>query len=138
MRSIEPLATTLLRTTIIAMAAGAAIGRWTHGIVAWPLGTLCAFWPSLGGHYVELWYLTSLRPRLERTRSRLVIARLATWFAAGVAFVRCMALTADLLAPQRAQWPAWWLAGIGFVVIELVVHALLQLRGRPSFYNGRG
>jgi hypothetical protein len=29
-------------------------------------------------------------------------------------------------------------AGAAFIAIELVVHFILQLRGAPSFYNGRG
>jgi hypothetical protein len=50
-----------------------------------------------------------------------------------------MALTAILLAGFRAaRWPAWWLGGVALIGLELVVHVLLQLRGRPSFYNGRG
>ena len=38
---------------------------------------------------------------------------------------------------RPARWPAWWLGGLAFIGIELLAHLLLQLRGRPSFYNGR-
>jgi len=30
------------------------------------------------------------------------------------------------------------LGGLAFIGIELVTHLVLQLRGRPSFYDGRG
>ncbi len=36
------------------------------------------------------------------------------------------------------RWPAWWLGGLAFIGIELVAHLALLLRGRPSFYDGRG
>ena len=50
-----------------------------------------------------------------------------------------MGLTAMTLAEFRPpHWPAWWLGGLAFIGIELVTHLVLQLRGRPSFYNGRG
>jgi hypothetical protein len=50
-----------------------------------------------------------------------------------------MDLTAMALTGFRpAQWPAWWLGGLAFIGLELVVHLVLQLRGQPSFYNGRG
>jgi len=39
---------------------------------------------------------------------------------------------------RPVRWPAWWLGGLAFIGIELTVHLLLLLRGRPSFYNGRG
>jgi hypothetical protein len=35
-------------------------------------------------------------------------------------------------------WPAWWIGGVAFIGVELVAHFVLSLRGRPSFYNGRG
>jgi hypothetical protein len=37
-----------------------------------------------------------------------------------------------------ARWPARRIAGLGFIGIELVADLALPLRGRPSFYNGRG
>jgi len=50
-----------------------------------------------------------------------------------------MRLTAMALRSYRmARWPAWWIAGRAFMGIELVAQLALQLRGRPSFYNGRG
>jgi hypothetical protein len=29
-------------------------------------------------------------------------------------------------------------AGVAFIGVELVAHAVLQARGRPSFFTGRG
>jgi hypothetical protein len=50
-----------------------------------------------------------------------------------------MVLTAMALAGFRpAHWPAWWLGRLAFVGIELAVHLVLQLRGRPGFYGGNG
>ena len=50
-----------------------------------------------------------------------------------------MLLTAIALTGfHPTRWPAWWLGGLAFIAIELVAQLPLQLRGRPSFYNGRG
>jgi hypothetical protein len=50
-----------------------------------------------------------------------------------------MILTAMAFSRFRAaHLPAWWFGGIAFIGIELLAHLALQLRGRPSFYNGRG
>jgi hypothetical protein len=81
---------------------------------------------------VELWFLNWLRPRLPIASSVRIAARLVLWFVAGIALAIGMALTA------RAHWPAWWLGGIAFADLELLVHLALQLRSRPSFYNGCG
>jgi hypothetical protein len=50
-----------------------------------------------------------------------------------------MRLSIVALARVRlAHWPAWRLGGFAFIVIELVAHFVLQLGGRPNFYNGLG
>jgi len=50
-----------------------------------------------------------------------------------------MVLTAFALGGIRlTHWPAWWLAGVVFIGVELVAHTVLRARGRPSFFNGRG
>ena len=72
-------------------------------------------------------------------RGLQVAARVGVWFVGGVGLAIGMGLTAMALAGFRpAHWPAWWLGGLAFIGIELVTHLVLQLRGRPSFYNGRG
>jgi len=135
----EPLLTTLLRTGVIAVVVGAVLARWSGGLARWPTATLLALWPSFGGHWVELWFLNWVRPRLPDTRQVQIVARRAVWFAGGIGLALGMDLTAMGLAgfaPER--WPAWWLGGLAFIGIELVVHLVLRLLGRPDFYDGRG
>jgi len=136
----EPLHTTLARTVAIALVLGAIVVRWRGGGVArWPLATLLILWFSFGGHWVELWFLNWLRPRLSIARAAQVWARLAVWFVGGCILALGMDLTAMAFTGFRpAQWPAWWLGGLAFIALELVVHLVLQLRGQPSFYHGRG
>ena len=136
----EPVHSTLARTTAIAVVLGAVLVRWWGGGLArWPLATLLVLWFSFGGHWVELWFLNWLRPRLSISRGAKVGARLAVWFVGGCGLALGVDLTAMALAGFRpAQWPAWWLGGLAFIGLELMVHLVLQLRGQPSFYNGRG
>jgi hypothetical protein len=135
----EPLRTTLFRTGTIAMVVGAVLARSWGGLARWPLAILLVLWPSLGGHWVEVWFLNSLRPRLFTAYGVQVAARVAVWFVGGIGLAIGMRLTAMALGSYRmARWPAWWIAGLAFIGIELLAHLALQLRGRPSFYNGRG
>lgn len=100
---------------------------------------LLVLWPSFGGHWVEIWFLNWLRPRLAISRGLQIAARVGVWFVAGIGLAIGMELTARALAGFRpARWPAWWIGGLAFVGIELVAHPALRLRGRPNFYNGRG
>jgi hypothetical protein len=135
----EPLLTTVARNGAIALVAGAVLALRWGGLARWPIAVLLMLWPSFGGHLVELWFLNYLRPRIPAARAVQVGIRVAVWFIAGIGLALAMRLTAMTLAGVRpAHWPAWWLGGLAFIGIELAVHLVLQLRGRPGFYNGRG
>jgi hypothetical protein len=124
---------------MIAIVAGAVLARLWGGLARWPMATLLMLWPTFGGHWVEVWFLNKLRPRLSTARGLQVAARVAVWFAGGAGLAIGMCLTATALAGFRpARWPAWWLGGLAFIGIELVTHLVLQLRRLPSFYNRRG
>jgi hypothetical protein len=135
----EPLRTTAVRTGSIAAVGGALLAHWWGGLARWPVAMLLMLWPSLGGHWVELWFLNWLRPRLSVARAVQVVARVAVWFIGGSALALGMGLTAMALGGvEAARWPAWWVGGLAFIGVELVAQFVVQLRGRPSFYNGRG
>jgi hypothetical protein len=134
----EPLRTTLLRTGAIALVIAVALSRGRVNRL--PIATLLALWPAFGGHWLELFFLNYLRPRLPIARPVQIAARILVWFIGGVLLTLGMQLTATAIA--RAGWPArapvWWIGGIGFIGVELITHLALQLRGLASFYNGRG
>ena len=137
----EPARVTILRTGLIAIVGGGVIARFSR--VPWPFLTLLVLWPSLGGHWVEVWFLNWLRPRLPATRDMQVAARVLVWFVGGVGLMICRGLTATALDSSGrmrwpARWPAWWLGGLTFIGVELLAHLVLKLRGRPNFYDGRG
>jgi hypothetical protein len=103
------------------------------------LATLLVLWPSFGGHWVEIFFLNWLRPRVSAARGVQVAARIGAWFVGGVVLAMGMWLTARVLGGfHPALWRLWWIGGVGFIGVELVAHLGLHLRGRPSFYNGRG
>lgn len=135
----EPFGSVILRTGAIAFVAGAAFATFSGSLSRSPLAALLALWPSFGGHWVELWFLNRLRPRLSTGRGVQVAARVFVWFIAGIVLAIAMRSTLLVLAKYRpADWPVWWLGGFAFIAIELVAHLALQLRGRPNFYNGLG
>jgi hypothetical protein len=135
----EPLRIAMLRTGMIAIVVGAVLARWWGGMARWPMATLLVLWPSFGGHWVEIWFLNWLRPRLSIARGLHGCGSL--W---GV--VRWWHRSRSWNGSDRngaTGVPAGALAclvarGTRLHRNELVTHLALQLRGRPSFYNGRG
>ena len=134
----EPLSATLTRTVGIALVIGGVVAHQWGGLRRWPMATALILWPALGGHWLELWFLTWLRPRLPEARGVQLAVRIAVWFIGGVVLALGMGLTAIAFTARRpAPWVTWWMAGFAFIGIELVAHAILQARGRPSLFNGR-
>jgi hypothetical protein len=96
-------------------------------------------WFSLGGHWVEVGFLNFVRLRISEGRGAQVGVRILAWFLGGSVLALGMGLTAMGLGVRSGTWGfVWWVGGIAFVGIELVAHLVLHLRGRPSFYDGRG
>ena len=132
----EPLRVTLTRTVGIAAIVGALVALSMHDVRRWPALTLVFLWPSFGGHWIDLWYLNWLRPRLPSNRSTQRAAHVATWFVGGVLLGIGVRVTANaLLAHPSLAWLTWWRAGAAFVAIELAAHVALHLRGMPGFYH---
>ena len=134
----EPLRDTLIRTGAIALIAGTVFSLSTRGRVSWPIAVLVMLWPSLGGHFLELGFLNWLRPRIPDERGVQLAVRLATWFTGGVLLAVLMSLTARMLVGRPVRALPWWIAGFGFIAIELLAHLGLRARGRPSVYDGLG
>lgn len=138
----EPLRATLIRNGVIAICVATVIVMTTPGsnrAHRWMVAVILLLWPTFGGHCLEVGFLDWLRPRLPESGLVQRAARLAAWFLGGCALGACMLLTARVLNEgQVMRWPAWWVPGAAFVGIELIVHGGLQLRGMPSFFNGRG
>ena len=134
----EPLRVTLLRTGSIALVLGAALAFWRGGWRNWPIATLLVLWFSFGGHWVELFFLNWLRPRLPDTRAVQVGARMCVWFVGGIVLAMGMKWSAELFGYRPVAWPAWWSGGLAFIGVELIVHLVMHLTARPNFYNGRG
>jgi hypothetical protein len=115
------------------------LAKFTGGMGRWPVTFVLVLWPSFGGHAVDIFFLNWLRPRIPAARGVQIIARLAVWFAGGVMIGQGVAYTAILLGALRTeQLPAWWSAGVAMIGVEFIAHFALQLRGVPSFWNGRG
>lgn len=135
----EPFRVTLTRTVSIALVAGAAVALAAGDLRRWPAVSLLMLWPAFGGHWIDLLFLNGLRPHLPANRLIHRLSRLLVWFLGGIALAAGAQLTARALFDRPPLfWLTWATAGLAFVGIELVAHAALHLRGRPSFYNGLG
>ena len=132
----EPLRVTLVRTGLVGLVVGLIAARVQSQRASWPQWTVFALWFSFGGHWVELFFLNWFRPRLASARLSQITGRLFTWLIGGTVLMVGARITASSLSAHAMRLPPWWLGGPVFLGLELLVHALPQLRGQANFYNG--
>jgi len=128
----EPLRATLLRTVLIALVVGVVVGR----AASWLPWTAFALWLTFGGHWVEVFFLNWLRPRLPAERWAQIGGRLLIWIVGGTVLMVGARATALALGIPAMRVPPWSLGGPILVGLELFVHGLAQLRRQPNLYNG--
>lgn len=134
----EPLRRTLARNVALAAGVGVVFALQRHQLrLLLPIAAL-ALWFSLGGHYVELAFLDGLRGRFSQGRLAQAGLRLLVWFGGGVVLYVLMAASARILPLEPPPLRMWWYGGLLLIGVELAVHGLLAVRGRPNFYSGRG
>jgi hypothetical protein len=137
-RVTEPFSRALARNVTIAAVVALVVALVRRDLtLLLPVATL-AMWFSLGGHYVELAFLNGVRGRLHSDYWTQAIGRLMVWSAGGALLYAGMSATARLLWAEAWFLKPWWFGGLAFPAIELAVHAVLALRRRPNFYDGRG
>jgi hypothetical protein len=134
----EPLRRTLARNVALAAGVGVVFALQGHSLRLLLPITALALWFSLGGHYVELAFLNGLRARLSKGRLTHVALRLVVWFAGGAVLYVLMAASAWILPLEAPPLRMWWYGGLLLIGVELAVHGLLAMRGKPNFYSGRG
>jgi hypothetical protein len=131
----EPLRVTLLRNGLIGLVVGLVVARVQRQPASWAAWTAFALWFSFGGHWVELFFLNWVRPRLNSARGAQIAGRMVIWLVGGTVLMVGARITVLFFSPSM-RLPPSWLGGPVLVCVELLAHALLQLRGRPNFYNG--
>lgn len=129
---------TLTRATLVAGALAFVFLPLLprQGAFGWDLLDVftLAFCFTFMGHYVDR--LLAQVPGIGEGAGRLV--RMAGWFAGGL---WCYVVGRYLwirYGRDPGELPSLIWGGVFFVVFELVRHAVLQARGRPSFFSPEG
>jgi hypothetical protein len=131
----EPFLTTLARNTIAAglLAIVFLFALPRHGNLLWDYVDVftLAFCFTFLGHYVDALLLRVREIELGAGR----IIRVLGWFAGGLWCYIVGRWLWNLYGRDPHDLPRLVWGGVFFVVLELIAHAGLKARGRPSFYD---
>jgi hypothetical protein len=124
---------TLLAVPLALLMYGTVLRH--QGSLAWDLldAFTLAFSFTYVGHWVEVLLLKI--PGIDTPTGKVI--RVVGWFAGGLWCYELARWLLLLYGRSTAELPPLLWGGLFFVGLEFVVHALLQMSGRPNFYSGQ-
>ena len=136
---IQTVIRTILTTTIIAI-----ILFWLHlfpsGInskvslfeMIWSVVFCIVF----GGHWLELLFINQIKFALPKNITLLYFTRFVYWFLCAIPLFFMAGLINNLFSHKTETLGHWWAFGGFYIGIQLVMHAIMQIKTKKSFYNG--
>jgi hypothetical protein len=142
-KNTEPFAQTIIRT-IVTTTIIAVILYWAHIFPSGGRSKLSIFemiWSAVfcivfGGHWLELIFINRLKFALPQSILLLYFVRIAYWFLCSIPLFFAAELIANLFSDNTVYLGHRWMFGFFYIGIQLIMHAIMQIRFKKSFYNG--
>jgi hypothetical protein len=136
---IQTIIRTILTTTIIAV-----IINWLHIFPSGEKSKLTLFemiWSVVfcivfGGHWLELMFINYIKFAIPKNILLLYFIRIAYWFLCSIPLFFMANLINNLFSRKTGHLGHWWTFGFFYIGIQLLMHAIMQIRFKKSFYNG--
>jgi len=142
-KNTEPFIQTVIRT-IVTTTIIALIIYWSQIFPSGEKSKLTLFemiWSAIfcivfGGHWLELVFINRLKFALPKSISAFYFVRIAYWFFCSIPLFFVAQLIASLFSGNTVYLGHWWTFGFFYIGIQLIMHAIMQIRFKKSFYNG--
>jgi len=142
-KNTEPLIQTVIRT-ILTTTIIAFILYWLHIFPSGGKSKLTQFemiWSIVffivfGGHWLELVFINHIKFALPKNISLLYFVRISYWFLCSIPLFLMMSLINNLFSHKTGNLGHWWIFGFFYIGIQLLMHAIMHIRYKKSFYNG--
>ena len=136
---IQTFIRTILTSTIIAVIIfslhlfpAVEKSKITLFVMIWSI----VFSVVFGCHWLELVYINRLKFTLPANVFLLYGIRIGYWFLCAIPLFLIMNLIIEIFSYKPFYPGFWWKFGLFYIGIQLIMHALMQLRFTKSFYNG--
>jgi len=142
-KNTEPFIQTVIRT-VVTTTIIAVILIWLHIFPSGEKSKLALFemiWSAIfcivfGGHWLELLFINHIKFALPKSILLLYATRIAYWFLCSIPLFFMAEFVINLFSDKTAHLGQWWRFGFFYIGIQLLMHAIMQIRFKKSFYNG--
>ena len=88
------------------------------------------------GHWLELLFVNYIKFALPESILVIYFLRISYWFLCAIPIVFLVNLICNLFSHKTGQLVNWWEFGLSYIGIQLLMHLIMHLRFKKSFYNG--
>jgi len=138
-RFVQTVIRTIVTTTIIAVIVillhvfpSGERSKLTIFAIIWS----AVFCIVFGGHWLELLFIDQIKFSLPKNILMLYFIRIAYWFLCSIPLFFMADLIIKLFSNNTAHLGHWWTFGFFYIGIQLLMHAIMHIRFKKSFYNG--
>jgi len=136
---IQTVIRTILTTTIIAVILY-CLHVFPPGdkskLMLFEMIWLIVFCIVFGGHWLELVFINRIKFALPKNILLLYCIRICYWFLCSIPLFFIADFIYNLFSHNRGGLGHWYTFGFFYIGIELLMHAIMQIRLKKSFYNG--
>lgn len=142
-KNTEPFVQTVIRT-ILTTTIITVILSWLHifpsgdksKLTLFEMIWLIVFSIVFGGHWLELMFINQIKFALSKNIVLLYFIRIGYWFLCSIPLFFIANLINDLFSHKTGHLGHWWTFGFFYIGIQLLMHAIMHMRFKKSFYNG--
>jgi hypothetical protein len=136
---IKTVIRTILTTTIIAVILY-CLHVFPSGdkskLTLFEMIWLIVFCIVFGGHWLELVFINYIKFALPKNILVLYFVRIVYWFLCSIPLFLIADLINNLFSHRTGHLGHWWAFGFFYIGIELLMHGLMHISFKKSFYNG--
>ena len=139
----EPILHVLLRTSLTAVILASIFnykelfaGDFSSKMKLLGIESAATMCFVFGGHWLEIFFINFLKNYLPKNLFVLYPVRIAYWYISAIPLYFLYHYVSNFLTGKNYEIGNWWMIGITYIFIEMVMYGILFLLMRKSFWNG--
>ena len=91
---------------------------------------------TFGGHWTEILFINYLKFYLPKNLAALYTSRIIMWYATAIVLFFISQYVFNSLSGGNETIGGWWTFGFLYILIQMIIHGIIHLQIKKSFWNG--
>ena len=139
----EPLWRTILRTSVTATILTVIFyfgdifqEQEANKMRVFGIGWMSIMCLTFGGHWIELFFINYIKFLLPKKLYVMYGARIIFWYASALLLFFASQCVHNSLTGKNESAGNLWIFGFIYILIEMIMHGIIHVQIKKSFWNG--